>query len=231
MNGKSPSTIASTLNEIQDNLIYCEIDQDITHLRINSNRECYVILKDRLSSKQSLVHINGTTETTIQLDLASPVKSLFGLDEDDSVFILLENGTLLLFDKAKTQSLKSKLLARGDYDEKGFAVLKFKQYPEEAKIIEASVVNTTMHAKIAYYEAKQQKMKYSFELAGLKTELTPDESSIQRVLNGIEASEDSKISCIEPSKGWLLICDLHREKSTLLMNVAIEMRSHFENER
>ena len=86
-----------------------------------------------------------------------------------------------------------------------------------------------MFAKITYLEGPKQLPKYFFELVGLKHELTPDESSIKRVLKGLEASEDSKISCLEPIKGWLFVTDLDSEKVVSLMNRDIEFRIQFEN--
>ena len=159
----------------------------------------YLVLRDRLSLKQQLVRIAGGIETIVDLESQSGVKSIFGLNLGKTLFLLFEDGHLDIYDQTKLVEFKSTQLTIGDFNEKAFANVRFSELPETAKILQASIVGGCLFAKITYLEGPKQLPKYFFELVGLKHELTPDESSIKRVLKGLEASEDSKISCLEPS--------------------------------
>lgn len=86
------SSFGSTLNEIQDNLIYCELHEDITHATSSAKEDNFVVLRNRASSEQTLVRIKVSGETTINLGSESQVKSIFCSGESSCVYILFENG-------------------------------------------------------------------------------------------------------------------------------------------
>ena len=171
------------------------------------------------------------TEKTIRHEFDSPVKSIFCPSSSDSLFVLKENGTLSVYNESNNFKVQEKQIQQGDFQEDGFSKLRLKEYPETAEILEASIVNNTLFAKIKHLEGPRQEIKYSFELAALTSELTPDELTFKRVLNGIEACEDSKISCLEPTQNWLFAIGIESQKVVPLVSEEIDARSFFSNSR
>lgn len=163
------------------------------------------------------------------MEAEKSVISIFCCNGRELLFVLYDDGSLFMYDKEKSTELTNTQISRGDFDENGFAKVKITALPESAKFIEASVSGTTFCAKVMVLEGQHQTPKYSFELEGLFGELTPDELSIRRTLNGLEVSEDSKISCLDPKEKWLLATNINSNKVVQMVDPAFDIRSLFEN--
>jgi hypothetical protein len=105
--GRKVSSFASTVNEIADCLIYCEIDQDITHIASTHStfKKLYVVLRDRVTQVETLQIIGEKSEheKSVKTNFGSPIKSIFCLDisTHDFLLILTEDGKLRVFNEKK----------------------------------------------------------------------------------------------------------------------------------